>query len=314
MKLSIIIPVYNVESYLDSCLQSILEQGLDDYEVILVDDCSPDKCGHICDEWANMNENFKVVHRESNGGLSVARNEGIQIATGDYITFVDSDDFLGTKSLREIMSVLNSNADIDVLEYPIYVYYGGKKAYIYIPGRGDEIDYADWICSQGYIHSFACNKIYKRTLWEQIRFPERMLMEDLFTIPYVLKKSKKIFRSDLGIYYYCDRKGSISNTINLKSAKDFLEANLKLYNELSQDERFTEQVLDDLYIRLCNAQIVVLQLGGDMSIPQRNIPIKRTLFVKRSKTLYVKALLMSLMGYRYCRVVASIRNMIRRII
>ena len=94
MKLSIIVPVYKVEEFLDACIESILSQKVNDCEIFLVDDCSPDRCGIMCDEWAKKDKRIKVIHCQNNGGFSFARNQGLKIACGEYITFVDSDDFI----------------------------------------------------------------------------------------------------------------------------------------------------------------------------------------------------------------------------
>lgn len=308
MKLSIIIPVYNVEQYLDACLQSILKQGLEDYEVILVDDCSPDKSGAMCDDWSNQHKEFRVLHSKVNGGLSEARNIGLRHASGEYVTFVDSDDYLANNTLRDNVFLLERNPDVDILEYPVYVLYGGKRAFKFIPAN-ETISFPEWISSKGYMCSYAYNKIYKRSLWNRHCFPKGKNMEDLFTIPYVIKESGRIMRTDAGMYYYCDRKGSISNTISLKNAEDFLEANLKLYDELKDVSVISEYVKDELYLRLCNAQIVVLQLDGKMSIPNRCIPFRRCAVNKLPMNLYLKCLLKSIIGKNYCKVLAAVRNL-----
>ena len=118
MKLSIIIPVYKVEAYLDFCLKSIARQNVDDCEVILVDDGSPDGSGALCDEWARKAHLFHVVHSEKNQGLSAARNKGLDLACGDFVTFVDSDDYLSPGTLGSNLKLLESMPEADVLEYP----------------------------------------------------------------------------------------------------------------------------------------------------------------------------------------------------
>ena len=105
MKLSIIIPVYRVENTLDRCIKSIMLQGYGDYELILVDDGSPDRCPQLCDEWAVRDRRITVIHK-ANGGLSDARNAGIEQAQGEYITFVDSDDFIGPDTYQPLMQQL----------------------------------------------------------------------------------------------------------------------------------------------------------------------------------------------------------------
>ena len=113
MKLSVIIPVYRVEDTLDRCVESVLCQSVDEMEVILVDDGSPDQCPAKCDLWAEKDARIRVIHKE-NGGLSDARNAGIDVAQGDFITFVDSDDYLEANTYKSLLQQLE---DADILEY-----------------------------------------------------------------------------------------------------------------------------------------------------------------------------------------------------
>ena len=118
MKLSIIIPVYKTQDTLDRCLQSVLQQSFTDYEIILIDDESPDDCPKLCDEYAQKDEKIQVFHKK-NGGLSDARNFGIRQAKGEYITFIDSDDAIAPNTLQYIMDELTAYPQVDILEYPI---------------------------------------------------------------------------------------------------------------------------------------------------------------------------------------------------
>ena len=312
MNISIIVPVYNVEKYLDYCLHSILKQQLDEYEVLLIDDCSPDRCGEICDHWAKRDPHFKVTHCEKNLGLSGARNEGIRQATGEYITFIDSDDYIAPNTLKDHLALLSKNKEIDVLEYPIRIYHGAINAELYKPGKGEIVNYTEWIKQKGYLHSYACNKIFKRELWNDIRFPERRLFEDMFTIPRVMERSRNIMRSNKGLYYYCNRKGSISNSVTLQSISELLQANLQLYNASKQLQGLTETELDEMYLHLCNPQIVLAQMGGDICIPNRNIPLKRALLTQRPTKYRIKAILKAICGKRYCQLMARTRKILKR--
>ena len=101
-KISIIVPIYNVEKYLDRCIESIVGQTYKNLEIILIDDGSPDNCPQMCDEWAKKDDRIKVVHKE-NGGVSLARNKGMDIATGTYIGFVDSDDYIDKNMYEKLM-------------------------------------------------------------------------------------------------------------------------------------------------------------------------------------------------------------------
>lgn len=118
MKLSIIIPVYRAEDTLERCIGSILHQSFTSYELILVDDGSPDACPLLCDEYAGKDSRIHVIHKE-NGGLSDARNVGTKRAKGLYITFIDSDDAIGENTLQQLMEELYQHPDVDILEYPI---------------------------------------------------------------------------------------------------------------------------------------------------------------------------------------------------
>lgn len=308
MKLSVIIPVYKVEDYLDACIDSILNQNIKDYEIILVDDCSPDNCGLKCDEWAEKDSRIKVVHCAENGGLSEARNRGLEIAQGEYITFVDSDDYIAQHTFSSNLSLLEENPDTDVVEYPVMVNYGATDEYECAFSLR-KITFEQWIELGGNKHCYACNKIYRRIIWEGIRFPKGKLMEDLFTIPYILAKAKKIMTSNAGMYFYCSRKGSLSRKVNERSAGDYMQAMVKLYNWLVEYRNIKGTVLDDIYLQVCNAKIVMLQLGIDCDIPYRYISV----FSVNKSRMRVKALLYSVLGKNYCNVIAKARNLFAKI-
>lgn len=312
MKLTVIIPVYKVESYLDFCLKSVVRQNIADSEIILIDDCSPDRCGEICDQWAEKDTRIRVVHCLENGGLSKARNIGLDMASGEYITFIDSDDYISPQALGCNMEILESHPDADVLEYPICMFHGTKKTYRHTPGVNKTTGYAGWISRKGYLHCYAWNKIYKRHLWNNQRFPENKLFEDVYTIPFVMQQAHCILQSDKGLYYYCSREGSISNTLCDKGINDLLEANLQLYNTISTQTSVQDKDLDDLYLRLCNAQIVRIQFGGHLCIPERKIPLRRALFTKRPLNYRIKAVLKALSGTRYCHLVAQTRKALKK--
>lgn len=308
MKLSIIVPVYKVEPYLDFCLKSIAQQNLEDYEVVLVDDGSPDSCGEMCDRWAAADRHFRTLHCPENRGLSAARNAGIETARGEYITFVDSDDYLSPHTLQPNMELLAAHPETDVLEYPVCVYHGTSQAYRYRPGTEGFTDYAGWVRRKGYMHSYAWNKIYRRTLWEGVRFPEGRWFEDILTIPSVLHRARRILNSDKGLYYYCCRNGSISNTLSERSVDELLQARLQLYETLLDEKGLDERDLDEMYLHLCDPQILRIQFGGSLCIPERRLPLHRALFTRRPWNYRLKAILKALSGKRYCSIVARTRK------
>ena len=126
MILSVIIPVYKAEKYLNRCMESILMQKVDDMEIILVNDGSPDRSGELCDKWALKDSRIHVIHKE-NGGAGSARNMALDIAQGNYVTFIDSDDAIAENTFLPIINYLGEHQDIDILEYPAHLYIGSPK-------------------------------------------------------------------------------------------------------------------------------------------------------------------------------------------
>ncbi len=293
MNLSIIIPVYNVEKYLSDCLASVLPQMRGKDELILVDDCSPDKSGDFCDRIAAQYPCVKVIHHEANLGLSEARNSGLRIATGDYITFIDSDDFIAPDTLTYNRAIISANPHIDVLEYPVEVDHGASSVYTYRPGNNDEETYSDWLRRKGYRHSYAWNKIYRRTLWQGIEFPPHKYVEDLYTIPYVMERAHSIYASTEGKYYYCKRKQSICSTPTLQFYEDHLDASVRLFLHLQQSGLLTRTQLDILYCETNNPQIVYRRKGGTLQLLPAYKPAFRSVFAHgmnlktRIKMLYL---------------------------
>lgn len=310
MKLSIIIPVYKTAPYLDLCLESILRrQAITDCEIILVDDCSPDSCGKICDDWSRKDSRIKVVHCTKNGGLSKARNIGLDHAEGEYITFVDSDDYLAPDTLSQNMALLDAMPETDVLEYPVHVNHGTKSAYFYRPGACKTESYREWIVRKGYLHSYAWNKIYRSELWKNHRFPVGRLFEDMYTIPYVLRDARKLLSSNKGLYYYCAHSDSISHTASLPNIFNRLQANLKFYSAHVDFHGLSKEDVDQIYLTLCNCQILYLQHGGAYCIPERKMTLDSALRIKGGFTLRCKAVLKVWCGKSYCSFVACIRKL-----
>lgn len=239
--LSIIVPVYRVEKYIDACIESILKQDFSDFELILVDDGSPDGCGLICDDYARRDCRIKTIH-QSNQGLSGARNTGIAIAQGDYLTFVDSDDTVSKDAFAPNMALLKKDLSIDLLEYPVFIEFGSAEQRIWKTAafhwRGNI--FKRWIQSQGYEHSYAWNKIYKRELFNNIRFPYGKTFEDIYTLPEILKVAQHYLRSDQGLYYYLAREGSISRKRNYEQYEQLLLAYYRLYQYIDSEPSLSE--------------------------------------------------------------------------
>ena len=227
MKLSIVIPVFRVERTLSHCIESVLAQPCGDMEVILVDDGSPDRCPQMCDQWAASDQRIRVIHKK-NGGLSDARNAGIAAAQGEYITFVDSDDFVAPDTYAPLIEILDRHEDTDLVEFPILWHYGAPEQRVLRFGNRTYervVDY--WLEGKAYTHSFACNKIFRRLLFQDIRFPVGQVFEDMATLPQLLQTARKVMTADHGMYYYCQNPEGITATATGHELNMLLHHHLK---------------------------------------------------------------------------------------
>lgn len=213
---SIIVPVYNVEKYLDKCLASILRQTFKNFECIIIDDGSPDNSNAIIDKYVKLDERFKVLHQQ-NMGVSAARNAGLAIAQGDYIAFVDSDDYISNEYLEKFaLKIANTDADIVICGF-IEVLKDSQKTVCFEAPSTEVIKHnilADiW-------PSYPWNKCYKKYLFENIRFPVGKIFEDLLTIPELCLSAKTIVCIPDKLYYY-NRQNLNSITSNLSTEKRY---------------------------------------------------------------------------------------------
>jgi len=219
-EISVIVPVYNVENYLDECIESILNQSFSDFELILVDDGSPDKCPEICDNWAKKDSRIKVIHKK-NEGVSVARNAALDIASGKYITFCDSDDFFDNNRLFILFSsAREEKADLVVSKYTPYNDIRGDlinielRHHIGITEYNTDCEIFDYIISIGKKHGWeVCTRLFKADIikMNNIRFPTTCenYAEDLaFSLAYSLY-ANRIISLEYSGYYYRIRSGSM---------------------------------------------------------------------------------------------------------
>ena len=207
-KLSIIVPVYKVEQYIHKCVDSILNQTFTDFELILVDDGSPDNCGKICDEFVQKDERVRVIHKE-NGGVSSARNLGVDEAKGEYISFIDPDDWIELNMYEDIFNFVNEN-NVDVACFEVYEVKGNKCSahYRFERNRVFEKEEALYDILVDIIDNSPCNKVYKRSVWEGVRFPVGRRFEDVATIYKTFHNSNKVGYMKKAFYYYLKREGS----------------------------------------------------------------------------------------------------------
>lgn len=236
MQLSIIIPIYQVESTIERCLQSVLPQLGDDCELILVDDGSQDRSYDIAHEMTKGLNNCKII-RQRNGGLSAARNTGVKVATGKYLIFIDSDDFLAPDTIAPLMAIMQAHPDYDILEYPVYQYYGNPAKEQVLSFRSEVItSKTDYWVHGAYRHAYAWNKVYRRNLFTKVRFPEGKTFEDAYTYPRLLQQAQTVATTNCGMYYYCYNPEGITAKASGKDLTNLLEAhlvNLSLWQHLS---------------------------------------------------------------------------------
>ena len=205
--ISIIVPIYKVENYLCKCIKSICNQSYDNLEIILVDDGSPDKCGEICDDFKKYDKRINVIHKE-NGGLSSARNTGLDLSHGEYISFIDSDDFISPFFIESLyFAISESNSDIASTKWPcsftnrdeqnVQLLNEFEREYVVL----NKSEALKWLLYQN-IPNGAQHRLYSKKIFEKIRFPEGYLFEDVATVYKTFIRSERIAFIDCPIYAY----------------------------------------------------------------------------------------------------------------
>ncbi len=210
---TVVVPVYNVEEDLDRCIESLVEQTLRDIQIVLVDDGSTDSSGRLCDSWASRDSRICVVHKK-NGGLSSARNAGIEVAGGDYLGFVDSDDYVEPHMYEMLLNGV-ADDDVSIVTCGRYVHMGDfvKEAYsTSMEMRLTPVEAMKEVLLGNIIDVSACDKLYRRELFEEIRYPEGRISEDAAIILQLLEQSSAIVHIGRCLYHYVFRAGSISKS------------------------------------------------------------------------------------------------------
>ncbi len=232
---SIIIPVYNTEAYLSRCLNSVLQQTYAALEILLIDDGSTDTSGRLCDTFAAQDPRIRVVHK-TNGGVSSARNTGLHLATGDYLIFLDSDDYVDASWIETMMYQLEKEqADISVCTFSneevpgVFVPYfnGEKKPYIF----DGETQISNLLQNKYYSCSL-CDKLFKRAILQSLSFDEAIThYEDLWFLYQGMKRSAKLVFYPEPLYYYCTNQGSASTGQFSDKMMTMITVCERIYNE-----------------------------------------------------------------------------------
>lgn len=271
--ISVIVPVYKVENYLNKCVQSIVNQTYQNLEIILVDDGSPDKCPQMCDEWKIRDSRIKVVHK-SNGGASSARNAGLEIATGNYIGFVDSDDYID-RTMFETLHDMLLGSSVKVSCCSIFRLTSSgtlmkvnnvtdKKSWD-VAGAVNAVFY-------GQADTSMCNKLFNREIFEDLRFPEGESNEEFTLLIPALVKSGGIICTGEALYYYREREGSVTTSLCMQdSSSGLVHKNLGVISK--QLELFSLPcVVGYRYFAACSAFSCALAM--EKKYPQLSVKMR----------------------------------------
>ena len=280
-KISVIIPVYNVEKYLSACMESIIHQTYKNLEIILVNDGSTDSCPQICEEYAAKDNRIKVIHKK-NGGLSDARNSGLEIATGEFISFVDSDDLLSLDFCQRLLDAL-IESDADIVECD-FVKFEEETEEI------NEVEETDFelfntltaleLLIKDYIQPMVWNKLYRRQVLENIKFPIGKIHEDVFWTYRVLGNAKRIVKIKKKMYWYRQQAKSI---MGMKYSLQRLDAVEALEERIEYMKEFFPS-LENLAIKVfCfNCTYHYQQIYINPNIDPNKV-LRKTIFSKVSK-------------------------------
>ncbi|RBP03157.1 glycosyltransferase [Rossellomorea aquimaris] len=271
-EISIIVPVYNVEPYINKCIDSILAQTFTDFELILVNDGSPDNCGRICDEYANKDSRIKVIHKE-NGGLSEARNVGLDTARGNYIGFVDSDDWI-EPDMYELLHSISENNKCDIASCTSIIHYNDKvvKNGLHPLTIYNKEEALKTMLIGKLYDEVVWTKLIKRDLIRDIRFPVGLIYEDTAFTYKLIHKAEKVCCIGQAKYHYIKRENSTMD----QAIKDIRVDGVIIYDEMYK-------FIDKNYKGM--SQLVTLKLANNAMVLLNLMSIKKD-FKKNYKKQY----------------------------
>ena len=320
--ISAIVPVYNVEKYLYRCVDSILKQTYENFELILIDDGSPDNCSQMCDELSEKDSRIKVIHQE-NQGLSAARNSGIKIAKGNYLTFIDSDDWISNTMFEDLINLIKEkNADISICNFIVTdgnaIYKKNTKAEEKLYSKDEFMKIILRVNSNRCIH-YAWGKLYKKDVIDKNEhYPVGMLNEDVEGMFKAVLKSEKIAETNKIGYFYYENSESISRK---KFGENFLSLHHVWERILEISQNSAPEYVDYVKYNLIRSDFTILVdmiLYGDketdniFSIERKNIKkrLKTNIGILLKSPMQIKRkILMLLVCYFYL----PIRFMVRTI-
>ena len=269
MLVSIIIPVYNVEKYLKRCFQSVSAQTYKNIEIIIVDDGSTDSSGTLCDEFAQAESRAIVIHKE-NGGLSSARNVGMSVAKGEYVTFLDSDDFLSIGFIEKSLSLCERfSADVSILDMAYISELSNDETSSGLEEKVEILSPEEAIKASLYQKIFSCcapGKMYKKTVLKGIVFPINKLSEDLAVCHLIINNANSVVHSNQIGYYYRQQQNSIMHVFN--------PCRLDALQWTSEIEKFCTKFYPNiLHAAICRSFNVAIHLALDLPKTDENYKV-----------------------------------------
>ena len=289
--LSVIVPVYRVEPYLRRCVDSIRNQTYKHLQIILVDDGSPDRCGEICDAYAEMDERIIAVHQK-NGGVSVARNKGLQYAVGDYVAFVDGDDWLYPEMYQTLIDTIENN-NLDMARCSA-TWTNGKEEKPILPEKDANHLITGKAVFDHYFTEFLCkvvwNAVYRREIVWGIISPEGCQSEDNYVSGRYLYRSQRMMLTDKALYYYRSNPTSITRGGNIRLL-DICVCTQRLRDDLIREEGMK----DPYFIKLLNQKLArelfhFIRDGGRLL---------RTAYIEKAQKRFIKRHLDFLRAVRF---------------
>lgn len=303
-KISVVVPIYKVEEYLDRCVESLVKQTHKNLEIILVDDGSPDRCPEMCDVWAKKDSRIKVVHKK-NGGLSDARNAGIDVASGEYIAFLDSDDCVHNEMYQTLLRILTATeSDMAVCGMEKFTTEMPKEQSVVdkeikVKELDKEAFLTELLSSENVHLVVAPNKLFKKKVFESLRYDVGKIHEDEFMAHRLLDAVEKVAVIDEKLYFYCIREGSITQVKFSAKRLHGIEAMEKRLEYVTEKFPQFEMAAYDQYLNTCMGlyckarmqkaeQEIINQICekfSSMYAESRDHSLKARLF-KLSKSLY----------------------------
>lgn len=256
--LSVVIPIYNVERTLARCVESVLGQHVEGMELILIDDGSTDRSVLVANRYQNR-PHVTLIHK-ANGGLSDARNEGLYYAKGRYVTFVDSDDYLLPDTYAPLMAMLEAHPEYDILEYSFVRETSCGWKTIKLPEREYTHIGDYWLGCRGYEHTYAWNKIYRRSLFDGTPWAKGRLFEDVYAMGGLLPKVHTLRTTSRGTYRYTYNPSGITVKADARGWRDLLQGHLRMLH--NYDFRGHADFAR-YYAALLNIQLATFELSGD---------------------------------------------------